>query len=127
MIIVSIVKRLHCTTHKYGIEILTSIKHAKALDKKNENTYWAGALNMYMENVSVYFDILKDNQRLPAGSKKATDHLVWDVKMNFTQKSRWVKDGHNTTNPKGSNFAGVVSRDIIFIIFTYTALNDLDV
>jgi hypothetical protein len=56
-----------------------------------------------------------------------TGHLVWDVKMDFTRKARWVLDGHKTPTPIGSTYAGVVSRDSIQIAFTYAALNDLGV
>ena len=47
--------------------------------------------------------------------------------MNFTRKSRWIKDGHKTPDPKQSRFAGVVSRESIRIALTYTALNNIDV
>ena len=30
----------------------------------------------------------------PTGWSKVAGHLVWDVKMDFTQKARWVLDGH---------------------------------
>ena len=54
--------------------------------------------------------------------------IVWDVKMDFTRKARWVLDGHKKTNPIGSTYAGVVlSRDSTWIAFTYAALNGLDV
>ena len=33
--------------------------------------------------------------------------------MDFTRKARLVKNWHKTDDPEGSNFAGVVSRDII--------------
>ena len=85
------------------------------------------ALKMEMENVKVDFDIQKDDTPIPVGYKEASGHLVWDVKMDFTRKTRWVKDGHKTDDPEGSNFAGVVSRNSIWILFTYSALNGLDV
>ena len=47
--------------------------------------------------------------------------------MDFTRKTRWVKDGHRTADPIGSNYAGVVSRDSVQIVFTYAALNGLDI
>ena len=47
--------------------------------------------------------------------------------MDFTRKSHWVKDGHKTADPLGSNYAGVVSRDSVRIAFTYAAMNDLDI
>jgi hypothetical protein len=52
---------------------------------------------------------------------------VWDLKMDFTRKARWVLDGHKTANPIGSTFAGVVSRESVRIAFTYAALNEVDV
>ena len=47
--------------------------------------------------------------------------------MDFTRKARWVKDGHRTTDPIGSNYTGVVSRDSVRIAFTIVALNGLDI
>ena len=47
--------------------------------------------------------------------------------MDFTRKSRWVLDGHKTTDTIGSTYAGVVSRDSVRIALTYAALNDIDV
>jgi hypothetical protein len=70
---------------------------------------------------------LEENQKAPIGWRKVTGHLVWDVKMDFTRKARWVLDGHKTPNPIGSTYAGVVSRDSVRIAFTYAALNGLDV
>ena len=47
--------------------------------------------------------------------------------MDFTQKARWVKDGHKTPDQTTSNYAGVVSRGFVFIALTYAALIDVDV
>ena len=63
----------------------------------------------------------------PPGRSKVTGHLVFDVKMDFTRKARWVLDGHNTPDFVGSTYAGVVSRDSVRIAFTYAAINGLDV
>ena len=56
-----------------------------------------------------------------------TGHIIFDVKMDFTRKARWVLDEHKTPDPDGSTYAGVVSRDSVRIAFTYAALNSLDV
>ena len=53
--------------------------------------------------------------------------MVFDVKMDFTRKARWVKDGHRTVDPDQSTFAGVVSRESVRIALTYAALNDISV
>ena len=47
--------------------------------------------------------------------------------MDFTWKARWVKDSHRTADPLGTNYAGVVSRDSVWIAFTLAAMNDLDI
>ena len=54
-------------------------------------------------------------------------HIVFDVKMDFTRKARWVLDGHKTADPEGSTYAGVVSRESVRIAFTYAVLNGLDI
>ena len=67
-----------------------------------------------IKNVGIAFDMLEDHQSVPAGWIKASSHLLWDVKMDFTtMKARWVKDGHRTADPLGMNYAGVVSRDSV--------------
>ena len=47
--------------------------------------------------------------------------------MDFTQKMRWVKNCHLTKDSVDSNYAGVVSWEIVRISFTYEALNGLNV
>ena len=80
-----------------------------------------------MCNVAVVFEILPLGTQPPPGWAKSSGHLVFDVKMDFTKKARWVKDGHRTPDPIRSTFAGVVSRASIRIALTYAALNELAV
>ncbi len=127
-IILSKIKaRIRKTTHKYGIEIPTSLAHADEIDSRNSNTLWKDALAKEMTEVGVAFEVLEEDMKAPIGWSKVTGHLIWDVKMDFTRKARWVLDGHKTPNPIGSTYAGVVSRDSIRIAFTYAAMNGLDV
>ena len=74
---------------------------------------WKDALALEMYNVGVAFEILEEGQNEPPGWSKASGHLIWDVKMDFTRKARWVLDGHKTPDPNGSTFAGVVSRESV--------------
>ena len=83
-------------TQKYGIEIPRDVAHAKELDRINSNTLWMHALKKEMYNVGVAFEVLEEGVRAPNGWTKVTSHLVWDVKMDFTRKARWVLDGHKT-------------------------------
>ena len=70
---------------------------------------------------------LKAGKSAPIGWSKSSGHIIFDVKMDFTRKARWVKDGHRTPEPDQSTFAGVVSRESVRIALTYAALNNIDV
>ena len=125
--IIALIKhRIRKTTHKYGVKIPTSVEHAMELDRTNNNTMWRDTLMKEMYNVSVAFKVLDEGQKAPAGWHKVTGHHIWDVKMDFTRKARWVLDGHKTPDPIGSMFVGVVSRESMHIAFTYVALSGLD-
>ena len=112
-------------TRKNGIEIPLDVEHAGQLDKLNGNDLWTKALAKEMYNVGVAFEILGAGQRAPKGWRLATGHLIWDVKMDFTQKARWVLDGHKMSTPEGTTFGSVVSRESVQIIFMYMALNGI--
>lgn len=119
--------RIPRVTHKYGIEVPRSVEHAYELDKANKNDYWATAIKKEMDTVLVAFQILAKGEKPPVGYTKSSGHVVFDVKMDFTRKARWVKDGHKHGPPPLSTFAGVVSRESVRILLTYAALNDVDV
>ena len=134
-VIVSAIKtRLRRTTHKYGIEMpMTArttdeaVRMGRELDIKNGDTFWMDALHKEMGALVVAFEMLEHGEKAPPGWYKSTGHIVWDVKMDFTRKARWVKDGHKTPDPTTSSFAGVVSRESIRIALTYAALLGLPV
>ena len=127
-VIVSSVKlRIRKTTRKVVWETPRSDEHFKHAFDKNGNTFWRDAIGTEMHNLGIAFDILSLGEQAPKGWHKVTGHLVFDVKMDFTRKARWVLDGHKTANPIGSTYAGVVSREWVRIDFTYAALNGVDV
>lgn len=126
-ILAAVKSRVRKTNRKYGIEIPTSVEGAFELDRKNGDSLWRDAMNKEMFNVGVAFEILEEGQEAPPRWHKVTGHLVWDVKMDFTRKARWVLDGHKTPDPIGSTYAGVVSRESVRIALTYAALNKMKV
>ena len=126
-IVAAVNRRVQRATHKYGIKVPRTVDEALKLDKENKNDLWEKAIKKEMANVHAAFDILEDNENLPVGYSKATCHIIFDVKMDFTRKARYVKDGHKTPDPEGSTYAGVVSRESVRLLLTYAALNDLDV
>ena len=127
-IIISAVKaRARRVTHKYGIELPRSVAHAMELDEKNGNKFWTNALAKEMYEIGVAVEVLGEGVLAPPGWSRVHGHIVWDVKMDFTRKARWVLEGHKTPDPLCSQYAGVVSRESVRIAFTYAALNELQV
>ncbi len=97
------------TSHKYGIGLPTLVKSAIEIDQKKKNMLWQDALKKEMGNVCITFELLGPKAKAPPGWHKASGHIVFDVKMDFTRKARWVKDGHKTPDLVTSSFAGVIS------------------
>ena len=54
-IIAGVNKRISRTTHKHGVELPTSVAHAKNLDEKNGNALWTDAINREMEILKIVF------------------------------------------------------------------------
>ena len=61
------------------------------------------------------------------GYQEITCHMVFDVKMDFTRKARYVANGAKTETPVGLCYSSVVSRDSVRIAFLVAALNGLDI
>ena len=127
MIVSALSSRVRKFSQKYGFEIPSSISHAKKLNEKNGNTFWTDAIRKEMTNVGISFDILEQGEQAPPGWTKASSHIIFDIKIDFTRKARWVKDGNKKPDPTTSAYAGVVSRESVRIALTYAALMVLDV
>ena len=54
-------------------------------------------------------------------------HMIFDVKMDFTRKARFVAGGHMTEAPSSVTYSSVVSRDSVRLAFLIAELNGLDV
>ena len=119
MIIAAINSRVKHTTHKCGIEVPKYINEDMDIDCNNDNTYWTDAINLEMSNVGVTFELLGSVVNTAPGWRKESGHIIFDVKMNFTRKAIWVKDGHRTPDPLTSNYAGIVSRESVRIALTH--------
>ena len=92
-----------------------------------ETFFWMDEITKEVTNVGIAFTILDEGKKAPPGWTKSGGHLVFYVKMDFTQKARQVKDGHRSPDPTTSAYAGVVSRESVRVGLTYAALMDRDV
>lgn len=61
------------------------------------------------------------------GFQEIRCHVIFDVKMDFTRKARFVAGGHTTDTPGSITYSSVVSRDSVRLAFLIAGLNDLDV
>ena len=113
--------------HKFGIQIHNNIKETISLDGNNGNTLWQDAYEKDMYQVGVAFKILHDGEHITVGYKKASVHLIFDVKMYFARKARWFKNGHLTPDLGYPKYAGVVSCESVSISITYASLHQTQV
>ena len=51
------------------------------------------------------------------GHQEIKCHIIFDVKMDFTRKARFVAGGHMTETPPSITYSSVVSRESVKIAF----------
>jgi hypothetical protein len=75
----------------------------------------------------VAFKFLEEGETVPRAHKEIPCHIIFDIKMDFTRKARFVAGGHKTDPPLSHTYSSVVSRDSVRIGFLMAALNGLDI
>eukprot|EP00804_Cyclotella_cryptica_P008557 CCRYP_007551-RA/>CCRYP_007551-RA protein AED:0.38 eAED:0.38 QI:0/0/0/1/1/1/2/0/852 len=124
------------TTHKFGIRVPRSVEEALKLDEQNGNHLWRDAIKKEMAKAAVAYTPMEDMSpddvrrgKVPEmrGFQEIKCHLVFDVKMDFTRKARFVAGGHMTETPATLTYSSVVARDSVRLAFFIAALNDIDV
>ena len=71
--------------------------------------------------------VLGEGEQPLPGHQFIHTHIVFDIKMDFIRKARFVANGSTTEVEPERTYASVVSRDSIRIALLYAALNDLDI
>ena len=112
---------------KYGIEIPKTVERALEIDKETGTDFWAKALRLEMSKIFPAVKILNEGAQHPVGHQMIPCHIVFDVKMDFIRKARFVAGGHKTQEPETPTYASVVSRESVRIGFLLAALNDIEV
>ena len=111
---------------KYDIKVPETVAEAHRLDRETGNVFWTDAIAKETKNVSISFSIMEERTKSSTGYKNIGGRIIFDLKINFTRKSRWVATGYKTPDPIMSTYTGIVSRESVRIAFTYAALNNLD-
>ena len=124
------------TTHKYGVRLPKNAAEALEIDKETGTDYWEKAMNKEMKKAKVSYEEVEGctpeevrSGQVPElnGYTEITCHLIFDVKMDFTRKARFVANGSMTDTPVSLCYSSVVSRDSVRLAFLVAALNDLDI
>ena len=96
------------TTHKYGVRLPKSVAEAMKLDAINGNHFWEESINKEMKKADVSYEPRDDVTPEQIRRGEADDmkgfqeikcHIIFDVKMDFTRKARFVAGGHTTETP----------------------------
>jgi hypothetical protein len=108
-IIGSIKSQYHKRTHKFGIKIPKTVKRALKIDKETGTDFWEKAILKEMKHVRPAFRVLDNGETVPIGSQWIPCYIVFDVKVDFTRKARFVAGGHKMEAPKSITYSSVVS------------------
>jgi hypothetical protein len=127
-------KKYWRTEYKFGIQIPKTIEEALEIDRRTGTEHWGKAIRKEMQKVSIAFKpkegVLPNDVRTGKvsdmrGYQEIKCHIIFDVKMDFTRKARFVAGGHMTQVDNSSTYSSVVSRDSVRIALLTAALNDL--
>jgi hypothetical protein len=122
------------TTHKFGCKLLHSMAQALEIDRLAGTDLWTWAINKEMAKVKVAWEARDDltpeeagKERDMIGFQEIGCHIIFDIKMDFTRKVRFVAGGHTTDTPAAMTYSSVVSRESVRLGFLIAALNGLDI
>jgi hypothetical protein len=96
------------TTHEFGCKLLHSVAEALEIDRLAGTDLWTRAINKEMAKVKVAWEARDDltpeevragKERDMIGFQEIGCHIIFDIKMDFTRKARFVASGHMTDTP----------------------------
>jgi hypothetical protein len=113
--------------YKYGICVPRNVEEALKFDLENGNKFWELAIAKEMKNVRVAFKFLEPPYKPAPGYKNIPLQMIFDIKMDFTRKTRLVAGGNLTDPPPCLNYSSVVARESVPIAFLIPAVNGYDI
>jgi hypothetical protein len=76
------------------------VEEALSIDKASNTTFWRDAIAKEMKNVSIVFDILEGDRKVPIGFQFVKCHFVFDIKLGtLIRKARLCAGGHMPKSP----------------------------
>jgi hypothetical protein len=121
-IISKVKSRYWKTTHKFGIRLPKTVEEALEIDRTTNADFWRKAINKEMAKVKIARathdghtpqQVREGNVAEFIGFQEIGCHIVFDIKMDFTRKARFVAGGHTTTAPSSLTYSSIMSRDSV--------------
>jgi hypothetical protein len=126
-IIAAINVRTGKKSHKFGLEVPMTVKRALEIDQETGKDLWRKAIEKEMHHVMFAFEILDEGAQEPRMSKRIPFHMIFDIKIDFTRKARFVAVGHMTDTPVNLTYSSVMARDSVRKPSLIAALNNIDI
>jgi hypothetical protein len=110
------------TTHKFGIHLPKTVKEALEIDCTMNTDFWRKAINKEMPKIKIAWathdrytpqQVREGKVAEFIGFQEIGCHIVFDIKMDFTRKARFVAGGHRTSAPTSLTYLSVVSCDSV--------------
>jgi hypothetical protein len=102
------------------------VEEALAIDKETNTSFWFHAIQKEMKNTKQAFQVFEENKMIPIGYKWIKCHLIFNMKIDFTRRERFITGGHMTYPPSNITYCNVVSCESMRIAFILAALNDVE-
>jgi hypothetical protein len=117
------------------VRLPKTVKEALRIDEENGNHLWGDAIRKEMSKVRVAYkpheshtpeEVWRGGAPDLTGFQEIRCHIVFDVKMDFTRKARFVAGGHTTEAPAAMTHSSVVSSESMRLAYLIVALHDLE-
>ncbi|KAL7528645.1 hypothetical protein ACHAWF_002641 [Thalassiosira exigua] len=101
------------TTHKYDIRVPKTPEEAHRIDKETGTDLWEKAMIKEMAKAKVSYELVDGctleevrSDKVPAlrGYQGISCHIIFDVKMDFTRKARFVANNSTTDTPSALTY-----------------------
>eukprot|EP00957_Ditylum_brightwellii_P082064 6239967-Ditylum_brightwellii.AAC.1 len=103
------------------------VEETYEIDKKTGTDFWARATEKEFINVQPTFNIFEKDESVLVGFQHINCLWVFDIKMDFPRKARFVAGGHMAEPASSLTYSSVVSRETVRIALIIAALNDLNI
>jgi hypothetical protein len=105
-IVAKMQKKYWRTEYKFGVRLPKTVDEALQIDKMTGTDHWERAIKKEMSKVNIAYnkakegvtpeDVRQGKVMDMRGFQEIKCHIVFDVKMDFTRKARFVAGGHMT-------------------------------